>query len=71
MQILRNLTDSLSSPQLGIENDTLVVVTADHGHGFDVYGSSDSKYAAAQVTDAARRNAVGTCKSIFLLPPPR
>ncbi|KAM7197996.1 alkaline phosphatase [Rhypophila sp. PSN 637] len=44
---------------LGILDDTLIVVSADHGHGFDVFGSSDTKYMAAQPDDRAKRNAVG------------
>ncbi|KAF2176226.1 alkaline phosphatase-like protein [Zopfia rhizophila CBS 207.26] len=41
-------------------NETLILVTADHGHGFDVMGSVDTKYLAAQNADRKRRNAVGT-----------
>ncbi|KAL2022423.1 hypothetical protein VTK56DRAFT_5490 [Thermocarpiscus australiensis] len=44
---------------LRILDDTLIVVSADHGHGFDVFGSSDTKYMAAQRDDRARRKAVG------------
>lgn len=44
---------------LRILDDTLIVVSADHGHGFDVFGSSDTKYAAAQHDDRSKRNAVG------------
>ncbi|KAM7198064.1 putative alkaline phosphatase [Naviculisporaceae sp. PSN 640] len=44
---------------LGQLEDTLIVVSADHGHGFDVFGSSDTKYMAAQTDDRAKRNAVG------------
>ncbi|AEO56309.1 alkaline phosphatase [Thermothelomyces thermophilus ATCC 42464] len=45
--------------ELRILDDTLIVVSADHGHGFDVFGSSDTKYADAQKDDRAKRNAVG------------
>lgn len=39
--------------------DTLILVTADHGHGFDVMGSVDTHYLAAQNADRKRREAVG------------
>lgn len=45
---------------LGELNDTLIVVTADHGHGFDVMGSVDTKYMNAQDDDRSKRNAIGT-----------
>lgn len=40
-------------------NNTQLIVTADHGHGFDVMGSVDTKYLAAQSGDRAKRGAVG------------
>ncbi|KAK6349469.1 hypothetical protein TWF696_005753 [Orbilia brochopaga] len=44
---------------LGELSNTLIVVTADHGHGFDVMGSVDTKYLEAQKEDRKKRNAVG------------
>jgi len=40
--------------------DTQIVVTADHGHGFDVMGSVDTVYLQAQDDDRMKRGAVGT-----------
>jgi len=45
---------------LGVLNETLIVVTADHGHGFDVFGNADTQYLSAQTSDRRKRNAVGT-----------
>jgi alkaline phosphatase len=45
---------------LGELENTLILVTADHGHGFDVFGNADTKYLAAQKSDRKKRSAVGT-----------
>ncbi len=45
---------------LGQLNNTLILVTADHGHGFDVMGSVDTKFLDAQTDDRSKRGAVGT-----------
>ncbi|KAJ6512359.1 alkaline-phosphatase-like protein [Mycena vulgaris] len=45
--------------KIGELENTLIVVTADHGHGFDIFGSADTKYIASQTTDRAKRNAIG------------
>ncbi|PFH53031.1 hypothetical protein AMATHDRAFT_172594 [Amanita thiersii Skay4041] len=44
---------------IGELDNTLILVTADHGHGFDVFGSADTKYLAAQPTDRKKRDAIG------------
>jgi alkaline phosphatase len=46
--------------EFGCEKETLILVTADHGHGFDVMGSVDTHYLAAQNVDRKKRDAVGT-----------
>ncbi|KAK6542855.1 hypothetical protein TWF694_006794 [Orbilia ellipsospora] len=45
--------------ELGELSNTLIVVTADHGHGFDVMGSVDTKYLLSQKEDRKKRSAVG------------
>ncbi|EGE02224.1 alkaline phosphatase [Trichophyton mentagrophytes] len=45
---------------LGELDNTLIIVTADHGHGFDVTGSVDTKYLAEQKSDREKRKAIGT-----------
>ncbi|RDA85076.1 hypothetical protein CP532_3122 [Ophiocordyceps camponoti-leonardi (nom. inval.)] len=54
---VRGTIDKLG--KMGILDETLVIVTADHGHGFDVWGSADTKYLEAQQDDRAKRNAIG------------
>lgn len=46
--------------ELDVLKDTLIVVTADHGHGFDVFGSVDTKYLNEHEDDRKKRRAVGT-----------
>ncbi|KAF6832359.1 alkaline phosphatase [Colletotrichum plurivorum] len=45
--------------EAGELEQTLIVVTADHGHGFDVFGVADTEYLAAQDTDRKKRDAIG------------
>ncbi|KAJ5147402.1 hypothetical protein N7526_000754 [Penicillium atrosanguineum] len=44
---------------LGQLEDTLILVTADHGHGFDVTGSVDTKYMNAHHDDRDKRRSIG------------
>ncbi|KAF5978278.1 putative alkaline phosphatase [Fusarium bulbicola] len=46
--------------KLKILDETLILVSADHGHGFDVYGSADTEYLAQQEDDRDKRRAIGT-----------
>jgi alkaline phosphatase len=46
--------------EIGQLEDTQIIVTADHGHGFDVMGSVDTKYLQAQKDDRKKRAAIGT-----------
>jgi alkaline phosphatase len=45
--------------ELGLLEDTQIIVTADHGHGFDVMGSVDTQYLRAQEDERDKRNAIG------------
>ncbi|KAL4865053.1 hypothetical protein BDV12DRAFT_156162 [Aspergillus spectabilis] len=45
--------------ELDILEDTLILVTADHGHGFDVTGAVDTVYLEEQEDDRDKRRAIG------------
>lgn len=37
-------------------NNTLIIFTADHGYGFDVFGSADTKYLSSQKNERDKRS---------------
>ena len=43
-------------------------VTADHGHGFDVYGGADTHYLQAKETDAEKRSGMFTLVRSIAIP---
>ncbi|MEO0564331.1 MAG: alkaline phosphatase, partial [Chloroflexota bacterium] len=45
--------------EAGIADETLVIVTADHGHSFDVFGTVDTVAFNAAEDDNGRRDAIG------------
>lgn len=55
---IRATIEKLTS--LSTLEDTQIIVTADHGHGFDVMGNVDTKYLNAQEDNREKRNAIGT-----------
>ncbi|KAG0326704.1 hypothetical protein BG000_001264 [Podila horticola] len=46
----------------GLDKDTLILVTADHAHSFDVYGSVDTQYfnSFSSTEEDEKKNSVGT-----------
>ncbi|KAG0040812.1 hypothetical protein BGZ82_008870 [Podila clonocystis] len=46
----------------GLDKDTLIIVTADHAHSFDVYGSVDTQYfnSFESGQDLEKKNSIGT-----------
>ncbi|KAG0034412.1 hypothetical protein BGZ82_005748 [Podila clonocystis] len=46
----------------GLDKDTLILVTADHGHSFDVYGSVDTQYfnSFSASEEVEKKNSIGT-----------
>ena len=61
---LLELDDTISASikhleEIGELENTLIVVTADHGHGFDVMGSVDTKYLNEQEDERKKRDAIG------------
>ncbi|KAF9585812.1 hypothetical protein BGW38_000634 [Lunasporangiospora selenospora] len=45
-----------------LDKDTLILVTADHGHSFDVYGSVDTQYfnSFSESEELEKKNSIGT-----------
>ena len=62
---LLELDDTIKATIVWLEekgelDNTLLLVTADHGHGFDVMGSVDTHYLNAQSGAREKRGAIGT-----------